>query len=127
MENGRWKDILSQPWIWTDARCPFHAITAELFAEHGCRPDRAVVADEDSTIKNLVLSGVGLGLMTATEARESAGAGELFILRGDRLQDSALLHLPVPACRGSNDTSYSQLYAAGMARPNGEPYDRGSI
>ena len=72
---------MSQPWIWTDARCPLHAINARLLDEQGCRPDRAVVADEDATIKNLVASGIGLGLLTAAEAREAERAGELFIVR----------------------------------------------
>ncbi len=101
LENGSWKEILSMPWIWTDAQCPFHAITAGLFTEHGCQPDKAVVADEDSTIKNLVSSGVGIGLMTAAEARAAAGAGELFIVRQEPVATIPLFFIYL--CRRAED------------------------
>lgn len=101
LENDSWKEILSLPWIWTDARCPFHAITARLFAEHGCQPDKAVVADEDSTIKNLVASGVGIGLMTAAEAHVAAGAGELFIVRREPVATIPLFFIYL--CRRAED------------------------
>ena len=79
LEKADWQKILSMPWIMTHAQCPYHEIAVQLFDKHGSRPYSAVVADEDFTVKNFVMSGIGLGLMIAEEAREAAKVGELCI------------------------------------------------
>jgi DNA-binding transcriptional LysR family regulator len=79
LSDADWPEILSRPWVTTDAQCPFYDVITQLFERHGCKPNSAVVAGEDAMIKNFVMSGVGLGLMLAEEAREAASAGELFL------------------------------------------------
>lgn len=80
LDRAGWQEILSRPWVMTHNQCPYHDIAVRLFDRYGCRPDSAVVAGEDATIRSFVTSGIGLGLMIAEEAREAARAGELFIV-----------------------------------------------
>lgn len=101
LENASWENILALPWIWTHAQCPYYAIATRLFAEHGSREDKAVVADEDATIKSFVTSGVGLGLMIEQEAREAAAAGELFIVRREPVATIPLFFIYL--CRRAQD------------------------
>ena len=80
LAKADWQEILTRPWVTTHSECPYHDVTVELFERHGLRPNSAVVADDDVTIKSFVTSGIGLGLMLAEEARVAATSGDVFIV-----------------------------------------------
>lgn len=91
----RWKSRLQNmetaklsrfPWIWTDDRCPFNRIARRLFEPLQRLPEKAVVVDHDATIRKMVASCAGLGLMVEAEAYEAARQKEVVIL-GDRVAD----------------------------------------
>jgi DNA-binding transcriptional LysR family regulator len=67
------------PWVWTNSQCPFYKISHKLFDDLGRQPAKAVITDQESTIRKLVAAGVGLCLMTQVEASEAAAAGQLCI------------------------------------------------
>lgn len=83
-----WANRLSQaslsemadlPWVWTNRQCPFYKISYKLFRDLGRQPAKAVITDQESTIRKLVAAGVGLCLMTQVEASEAVTAGQLCI------------------------------------------------
>ncbi len=91
----RWKSRLQKPdlekivqfpWIWTDERCPFNRISKQLFKPLDRLPEKSVVVDHDTTIRKLVASNAGLGLMIETEAYEAARQKQVTIL-GDRISN----------------------------------------
>ena len=86
--------IAQFPWIWTDDRCPFNRITKQLFEPLKRLPEKSVVVDHDTTIRKLVASNAGLGLMVEAEAYEAVRQKQVVIL-GDRVSnlDLSLLFL----------------------------------
>ncbi|MGD9187858.1 MAG: LysR family transcriptional regulator [Desulfobacteraceae bacterium] len=72
-------DMADLPWVWTNSQCPFYKISHKLFDDLGRQPAKAVITDQESTIRKLVAAGVGLCLMTQVEASEAAAAGQLCI------------------------------------------------
>jgi len=91
----QWKNRLSNvdlegmvelPWIWTDNRCPFNRIARHLFEPLNRIPKKTVVVDHDTTIRKMVASGAGLGLMVEPEAREAARQKQAVILN-ERVSD----------------------------------------
>lgn len=99
----QWKDRLLNislgelaelPWIWTDDRCPFNRITKQLFEPLSHIPAKSMVVDHDTTIRKMVGSCAGIGLMVESEAYEAAQQKQVVIL-GDRVSelDLSLLYL----------------------------------
>ena len=88
------RELADLPWIWPDHRCPFHRIITELMKPLNQKPEKAVVVDQDTTIRRMVASGAGLGLLVEAEAREAESQNELVVL-GDTVAnlELTLLHL----------------------------------
>jgi DNA-binding transcriptional LysR family regulator len=80
LQDADWNRITAEPWVWTHQQCPFYRIAARLFDQHGRCPLKAVVADQESTIMNLVSGGAGLSLMIAQEAQEAQAMGKVFVV-----------------------------------------------
>lgn len=76
VNNADWNELAALPWILTPAISTHHRIVRALFSEHGAEPQKIVEADNESVIKNLIESGVGVSLMSEVVAleREQAGA-----------------------------------------------------
>ena len=72
-------EMADMPWIWTSRQCPFYQIAHRLFKNLNRQPAKAVITDQEATIRKLVASEVGLCLMTHTEAVEAVKAGQLCI------------------------------------------------
>lgn len=81
LQNSDWRTITSFPWVWTHRLCPIYEVSEKLFAQQGLYPAKAVIADEEATIRRLVTSGVGLTLMMEKEAHGDDAEGKLFIVK----------------------------------------------
>lgn len=103
VEAAGWKEIAALPWIWTPKLGTHHQMVTELFRQQNLEPVKAVEADQESIIINLVTAGVGLSLMREDLALAAAKAGEIilwdkgrsqttlcFIYRTDRASDPVI-------------------------------------
>jgi DNA-binding transcriptional LysR family regulator len=88
------KGLAGLPWIWTDDRCPFNRIAKQLFEPLRRVPEKTVVVDHDTTIRKMVSSGAGLGLMVEPEAQDAARQKQVVILRDRVIElDLSLVYL----------------------------------
>ncbi len=94
LKNIELEGLVDFPWIWTDQHCPFNKITAGLFEPYNRKPEKVVVVDHDSTIREMVAAGAGLCLMVEAEAREAARQKDVLIF-GDSVAtlDLSILYL----------------------------------
>lgn len=81
LKNADWQTITSFPWVWTHSLCPIYGIANNLFDQRGRSPIKAVIADQEPTIRKLVTSGVGLTIMLEKEARNTTAEGKVFIVK----------------------------------------------
>ncbi|WP_449371634.1 LysR family transcriptional regulator [Thiomonas sp.] len=77
--DADWGDIAGHPWIGMPAKCSFQRTTANLFARHGLRPRIIVEADQESTVRQMVASGLGLALMREDVALDAEAKREVAI------------------------------------------------
>lgn len=61
-------ELASQPWIMTPDDCPFHLVAADFFDRHTIAPKQAALVDDESTIRAMVQSGIGLSFLLKTDA-----------------------------------------------------------
>lgn len=80
LQGATMADIAAMPWVWIYPECPLYEIGSRIISEQGCDPLKAVIADQEVIIRNLVSSGVGLSLMMEAEAREAARNGQVLIV-----------------------------------------------
>ncbi len=80
LQQASLADMATYPWIWTSHQCPFFAIAQDLFAQMDCEPAKAVITDQESAIRQLVASGVGLSIMSQKEVEEAVEAGEVYVI-----------------------------------------------
>ena len=85
LEKAALEELASFPWVWVPQLCPFHALAESLFQEHSLLPNKVVTADQEATLKNLVVSGVGFSFMIEDEALAEAQKGRLVIRQQERL------------------------------------------
>lgn len=71
VENAGWEAVAALPWIMTPAISSHHALATSLFRAHGVEPATLVEADNESVIRSLVASGLGLALV-----REDLGVAD---------------------------------------------------
>ncbi|MFL9927142.1 LysR family transcriptional regulator [Herbaspirillum lusitanum] len=70
--NGKgWKELARLPWIWTPEESAHHRLLSKVFAQHKVQPNTVALVDQESSMLDLVKSGVGLSL-----ARESIALGQ---------------------------------------------------
>ncbi len=86
IEHADWPALADLPWVRGLSDSPHLVMVSEMLAQYGLTPRKAVEADQESTIKNLVTAGVGLGLMREDLAHEAAAAGEVCVWNGPGLQ-----------------------------------------
>jgi DNA-binding transcriptional LysR family regulator len=98
-----WADLAREPWVWFTDACPCCALLERQLLPFVSEIRKVAVTDYEGTLKALVSSGAGLGLMQGDEARNWARAGEVciwphaelsigiyFLMRADRAGDPAL-------------------------------------
>ncbi|GBC62435.1 LysR family transcriptional regulator [Desulfonema ishimotonii] len=76
IEKAGWDEIAALPWIGTPPYCPFHKLIKKMFRQHGLEPVISVIADQEPTIRSMVISGQGMTLMLEEEALAAEAAGE---------------------------------------------------
>jgi DNA-binding transcriptional LysR family regulator len=74
-----WASIATLPWIATPAKCSFNRLTTDMFARHGVAPQTVIEADQEHTLRSLVVSGIGLTLMREDVALRAQAAGEVVL------------------------------------------------
>lgn len=84
LESADWADVAALPWIRAPKMSPHLQMVSEMFGHHKLEPFYVVEADQEQTIKNLITSGVGLGLMREDLAFVAQSAGEVCIWRKAR-------------------------------------------
>ncbi len=80
LQTAALDDLATLPWIWTSHNCPFFAVGQKLFDEMNCEPIKAVITDQESAIRHMVADGVGLSIMSESEANEAVEKGQLYIV-----------------------------------------------
>ncbi len=81
LETWDLKQLCGLPWIWTPPQCYFSVIAESLFYNLDIKPNKAVISDQESTMKTLASSGVGLTLMIEDEALYEEGCNTVAIRR----------------------------------------------
>lgn len=79
VEGRGWKALARLPWIWTPPESAHHRLLSEVFARHQARPDTVALVDQESSMLDLVKSGVGLSLVRESIALNQAHAHGLVI------------------------------------------------
>jgi DNA-binding transcriptional LysR family regulator len=79
VEHAAWADIASLPWILTPSISTHNQLVSALFRKHGVAPTKVVEADQESVIKSLVVSGVGLSLLRQDLAKSLEAEGEVYV------------------------------------------------
>ena len=79
LEKSELDDISKLPWIWQTACGPFHQGDSEMFCQECFEDTKSIIAEDDATLKSLIIAGAGLGLMLEKEAVEAQSEGKIII------------------------------------------------
>jgi len=74
-----WKELARLPWIWTPSESAHHRLLSKIFAQHQIKPQTVALVDQESSMLDLVKSGVGLSLARESIALNQAHAHGLVI------------------------------------------------
>jgi DNA-binding transcriptional LysR family regulator len=74
-----WKELARLPWIWTPAESAHHRLLSRIFSQHQSKPHTVALVDQESSMLDLVKSGVGLSLARESIALNQAQAHGLVI------------------------------------------------
>ncbi|EOA04714.1 LysR family transcription regulator protein [Herbaspirillum frisingense GSF30] len=74
-----WKELARLPWIWTPAESAHHRLLSRIFAQNQSKPHTVALVDQESSMLDLVKSGVGLSLARESIALNQAQAHGLVI------------------------------------------------
>ena len=80
-----WAALAAMPWVMSPPNSSHRRMIVEAFASHGLEPRRAVEADQESVIANLVASGVGLSIAREEAALAGVEAGRWVIWEPARI------------------------------------------
>ncbi len=74
-----WRALARLPWIWTPPQSAHHRLLNKTFAQYRIKPNKVALVDQESSMLDLVKSGVGLSLMRESVALREAHAHGLTI------------------------------------------------
>jgi len=74
-----WKELAQLPWIWTPPESAHQRLLNKVFAQYKLTPNAVALVDQESSMLDLVKSGVGLSLARASIALNQAHAHGLVI------------------------------------------------
>ncbi|MBI5518802.1 MAG: LysR family transcriptional regulator [Desulfovibrio sp.] len=89
LADATWADLAREPWVWYSDALPCHASVKRWIEPHSCSLSKVAVTDYEGTIRALVQSGAGMGIMRQDEGERCVELGEVFIWRGDSLPMNA--------------------------------------
>jgi DNA-binding transcriptional LysR family regulator len=75
--GASWEAVAALPWIMTPPVSSHHALATALFRARGAEPSTLVEADNESVIRSLVASGLGLALVREDLGLADQAAGSL--------------------------------------------------
>lgn len=79
MEAADWPELAKMPWIAMPQKCSFHTIANNLFLKYGYRPQNFIAVSQETALRDLVVSGVGITIMREDMALEAAAEKSLVI------------------------------------------------
>lgn len=74
-----WKELAQLPWIWTPPESAHQRLLSKTFAQYKLTPQTVALVDQESSMLDLVKSGVGLSLARASIALNQSHAHGLVI------------------------------------------------
>lgn len=89
LSGATWAELAREPWVWYTDALPCHASVKRWIAPYVCSINKVAVTDYEGTIKTLVESGAGLGIMRRDEAARCEAEGQVFVWPGDSLPMNA--------------------------------------
>ncbi len=72
--------LARQPWVYTSPDCVHYGVMRALFEAHCCDPVKTVLANQEDTLRAMVVAGVGLGIMRRSDVEEAEKEGLVFAL-----------------------------------------------
>ncbi len=81
LREADWPALSQMAWICSDYYCPFQTLVETQLDELELTMNRAVCTDDDGTKAELVLAGLGVALLEASEANALEAAGALVVDR----------------------------------------------
>ncbi len=85
LDECSWADLAREPWVWFTDTCPCRSMLEHQLSPYTTEIKKVAVTDYEGTLKTLVSSGAGLGLMHRDEAEELEREGAVCIWRRDQL------------------------------------------
>ncbi|OIO05869.1 MAG: hypothetical protein AUJ49_00610 [Desulfovibrionaceae bacterium CG1_02_65_16] len=85
LSHCAWADLAREPWVWFTDTCPCRSMLERQLSPYSGEIRKVAVTDYEGTLKTLVASGAGLGLMNRDEALELERSGEVYIWPHDQL------------------------------------------
>ena len=82
------EEVLDLPWVGTPPPCSMRRHAEALFKEAGREPRFTTMADVESSVRSMVASGLGAGIMRRDQALEAQRAKEAAIWAGWRAEAS---------------------------------------
>jgi DNA-binding transcriptional LysR family regulator len=79
LTKADYRDLATLPWIGNPVECPFCQIMEQIFYARGFQPESTIVANDESTILNMIKAGVGLSFMLEEPARKLEKDGDLVV------------------------------------------------
>ena len=93
VDGATWHDLAKLPWVCTPKGGAYRHLSSQLFRRHKMKPSTVIETDRESTILNLVSSGVGLGLIrTDAMVPRAHRASKIFRLPGTMSTDLLFLY-----------------------------------
>jgi DNA-binding transcriptional LysR family regulator len=86
MEAASIDDLAKMPWIWRTSDGPFMCFDSPLFSNDCFNSTRVIVAEDDETMRSLLIGGAGLQLMEENKARADATNGKVSIWPGEKVR-----------------------------------------
>ena len=77
-----WRSLAKLPWIWTPPASAHHRLLSRVFAQAGAEPVKVAEVDQETSMLDLVKSGVGLSLARDAIAIAEAHTHALTIVEG---------------------------------------------
>lgn len=85
LKTCTWADLAQESWVWFTDACPCRSLLERQLAPFTSEIKKVAITDYEGTLKALVSSGSGLGLMHLDEAKGWERTGEVCIWPHDKL------------------------------------------
>lgn len=93
LQHAGWRELAEESWVWFTDACPCKALLERQLKPYSSSVRKVAITDYEGTLKALVASGSGLGLMHRDEALGWKKSGEVCVWPHDSLPiDICFLH-----------------------------------